>query len=608
MASVETELEQEVERLRPKTRYQDLAIWFRRLRVEADHDLPGDADFVAKDGTVIRVRRHGEAVAVGGDPPGSTVHLQDGEELSGAHGNARLRVEVLKKFGGRWDHREKRFTATAPREPLIIDVQESQVETVRWFASRWDAFKLGRRHPKTIAMLLDDRGGGKTWIILMLWLGATIDFPKHPDGAEFVPWIVTVTYPARKEIDREIRRWLPESWYRIREWPLHELHLINGGAVSLMSADDPNVLRQGRVDALWFNEGALMPSASIENAIGRLKDRKGFAVVTTNPPTPECPRGEWVQELYEKATEADEAGERNPVVFLRCSSKLNVLQSADAAADVATVLEWLNPAKAKADADGLLMPMGEYAYRPPYNHRRHIVKLVESDWAKRDVTRQVTARNCGHAYDWIFGADFQSRPAMVATASKVYDTPERPTIVVWSCFWVEGDEDDLITAVENDMEWCELFRGQSPRFTRDNTVFIGDPSGTWQDGEHNPGKDSFAPFRARQWRILPPMKPRTPDKKPPHPPVTLRVARMNGLLAEDRLLIADNPTTEPLQHSLHKCPLVKQGFRKIPKPGDKSTHLPDALGYEVWWIIPRYQQPGGAMARPRSLGSNWRNR
>lgn len=104
------------------------------------------------------------------------------------------------------------------------------------------------------------------------------------------------------------------------------------------------------------------------------------------------------------------------------------------------------------------------------------------------------------------------------------------------------------------------------------------------------------------------MRARTPDKKPPHPPVTLRVARMNGLLAEDRLLIADNPTTEPLRQSLQKCRLVKQGFRKIPKPGSNETHLPDALGYEVWWIIPRYQQPDGALRTPKSLGKNWRSR
>lgn len=613
-SSVERELEEFLAELQPTTRYQDLAVWFRRLTVESTIDIPEDAALIAGDGTIVRCRRAGEVVAACSDPPGQSVQLEDGAALTWSGGVARLRVEVLARFGGRWDHRERRFAAAQPKLPLVLDVQEAQVEFVRWFVGRWQAFKAHRRHEHALAVLIDDRGGGKTWIVLMLLLAAMIEFPRHPDGAEFVLWFVSVNQPARRELDREIRKWLPPAWYRFKEWPLHQLFMVNGGVIELMSADNPEALRQGRVDVVWENEGAKLSSDPLENAIGRVKDRWGFGVVTSNPPTAACAKGAWVEALYENHRDAEEAGEKNPVVFLRCSSKLNPLQDREVGEGVAIVLRWLNPERAQADAEGLILPVGEYAYRPPFSARDHVIEISEetaASWAARDITRQLTLQRCGTAYDWIIGADFQSRPAMVAVPMKVYDSPDLPTILVWSSFWVEGDEDDLITAVEEDLEWIELNRAAqrqaTPRFTRNNTVYIGDPSGTWQDGQHNPGKDSFSVFRARQWRILPPMRPRDPEKKPPHPPVHLRVGRMNGLIAEKRLLVAKNKTTEPLVHSLKNCRTARHGFRSIPKPGSRETHLPDALGYPVWWIIPRYQPNPSARPVARSLGAGWRS-
>jgi len=588
---IERELDKDLAALHPRSRYQDLAIWLRRLTIESPGPIPDDTLLQSADGVTLRVRTTEGAVIAASLPPGASAALQDGAALTWEGGQAQLRVEVVARFGGIWDHKESRFIPGEPKQPLIFDLQESQIAFTRWFAQRWRGMKGGSYHPKNCAMVVDDRGGGKTLIVLWCLLGATLDMPRWPDGAEFVPWIVSVNHPARREIDREIRRWLPRDWYVIKEHPLHLLHLINGGLIPLMSADDPEDLRQGRVDLPWLNEGAKLSSAALENMIGRTKDRLGFAVVASNPPTADCPRGEWVNEFAENARDAELEHKRNPTVWIRCNSRLNVLQDAEASEDVRAVLTMLNPDRAAADADGILRPVGSFAYRPPFARSKHVIPVVETEWAQRDITRAVTLRYAGRSYDWIMGADYQARPAMVSAAMKVYGTIEQPTILVWSSFWIEGDEDDLLTAISEDLEWTKaVCPGAGARFTRENTVTIGDPSATWQDGKHS-GKDTVSVYKARGWRWLPPQAPKDPTKKPPHPPIHLRVGRMNALMAEGRFLIADNATNEPLIGSLKKCPTTRRGHVLIPKPGHESTHLPDAVGYAVWWTIPRYALP-----------------
>lgn len=591
---------------RPASRYQDLAIWFRRLTVESAAPLPDDAELQAEDGTVLRIRNTPAGIVCGSNPPGQSRHLQDGALLRGPDGEAVLRIEVVARFGGRWDSLERRFTKEPPEAPLLFDLQESQVEITRAFVERFAAFKKGKRHKLNTLFAVDDRGGGKTLICLLLLLGAVLDHPKHSDGADVIAWIVSVNHGERLEIDREIKRWIPASWYTKREFPQHLLLLANGAVVSLISCDDTESTKQGRVDLFWVNEGAKLSSVPFENAIPRLKDRKGFCLIASNPPTVSRPCGAWVQELWEKYQEAQANGERCPIAFHRCSSKWNVTVDSETNTDVGLVLRWLNPERARADDEGLILPVGQYAYRPPFSPTEHVLEFDPAVWEPRDITRQITARLAGAPADWILGHDFQFNPGNACVPLKVYGTLEEPVVWVHSDFLVTGDEHDLISALEADLEWLtdNDLRGE-PRFEAGNTINIGDPSGTWQDFLHAKGKDSFSAFRARKWRLLPPQPPKVPGNKPPHPPVQLRIARVNALLRAGRLFIAKGKTTERIVESLKKCQIKRSSLGRI-RPVGEYTHLTDALGYAIWWLLPRFGTGGRRPIRAQSLGAGWR--
>lgn len=606
--SQDRELDQLLAEAQPDSRFQDLAIWFRRLTVECDQALPDQVELTAPDGTKIRIRNAPGGIACGSNPPGRTAQLQDGTPLRWEGGVATLRVEVVARFGGRWDHLEHRFVQAPPERPMHFDLQESQVAFTRWFAAWWSAFRAGRPREHSAAVLLDDRAGGKTLICWLLLLAASLDCPRHSDGAEFVCWAVSKNHTEREELDRELRTWLPPSWYRLVLAPKPYVYLATGATVWLRSADDPETLKQGRVDLFWINEGAKMDSRPFENAIPRTRDREGLCIIATNPPTAAYPPGAWISDLWEKSEEARASGEPNPVAFLRCSSSLNVAISKEAGSRVSILLRWVNPERAAADIDGLILPVGRYAYRPPFNPAEHVRVFDPAEWAHQDITKALTAKLSGQPAEWVLGHDFQFDPGNAAVALKAYGSLERPVFWVHADFLEEGDENELLSALEADLEWVTHhdFKAE-PRFAAGNTVSIGDPSGSWQNYAHDKGKDSFAVFKARGWRLLPPIKAKDRDTKPPHPPVHLRIARLNSLVAGGRLFIAKGPNTDRIALSLRKCK-VKRGTLGRFKPTGDEAHLTDALGYAIWWMLPRFIAPLASRQVARSLGTGWRRR
>lgn len=610
--SQDRELDQLLQQVKPEGRYLDLGILFRRLSIEADVPIADDTYLTAGDGTRLRVRNTPGGLVCGSNPPGASRHLADGTELAGLGGlRGVLRIETVARFGGRWDSLTASYCEPQPEDGplqlLVFDLQESQVEFCRWFAKWWADFVAEQPREHSAAVVVDDRGGGKTLICLMLLIAAVLDRPKHADGAEIVAWAIIRSHSEREEVDREIRTWLPEHYYHLVTSPKPCLKLANGATIWLRSADDPEVLKQGRVDLAWINEGAKMDSRAFENALPRTKDRGGLLYVATNPPTPAYPPGEWIQELYERSLEATANHEENPIVFVKCSSSLNVAIDKAAGGRVATLLRWLSPERAAADVDGLILPVGKYAYRPPYCAADHLREFVPSEWEPQDITKQLTAKLCGEPAEWIFGHDFQFNPGNASVVLKAYGDMERPIFWVHSDFLVQGDEGELLTAIEADLEWLSLSEGNTPRFSAGNTIHIGDPSGSWQNYAHDKGKDSFAIFKARGWRLLPPIKAKDRDSKPPHPPVHLRIARLNGLLKQGRLFIVKSPLTEQIATSLKKCKIKRGTLGRIKPCGDEA-HMTDALGYPIWWVLPRVFGPAQARRAARSLGAGWRNR
>jgi hypothetical protein len=590
--SLYRELDELAESVRPETRFDDLAIWFRRLTVVAPVPVADNTELLSEDGIRIRVRNSPKGLICASVPPGRSRVLGDGAILRGPGFDAVLRVEVVAKFGGRWDYLNACWSDCEPDYPLLLDLQESQIELVRWFANFWRLFKSRSPEDRArAAMVWSDRRAGKTWACFLLVVAATLDCPML-DGQELVVWAVSVSYKERKELDRYLRETLPRTWYRIRLLPDPCIELCNGGVIWHISADNEETLKQGRADLVFFNEAAKMDSRPFENAGPGTADRGGLVLLATNPPNMNNPRGYWVQELHEQFDEAQSIGDPLPMVWIPTSSKWNVAIDANARKDWGRLLRAVNPDQARADDEGLLLPRGDFAYRPPFSAHRHASKsFVPEEWADKDITRAVTASRTGQAYDWILGADFQHWPAMVAVAMKIFGDPDNPTVWALGEFWLpRSDEDKLIDAVEDDMEWVHGLPDDAlrpPRFTPENAMFVGDSTGSFQNGTHTPGKNSFAVFSSRAWRIMPVIPPRAPGKNPPNPPVPLSVARVHKLLEADRLFIA--PWCPKLIVSLKHC-RTKRGKGGLFPDGDEA-HLTDALRYAIWWILPQRRRP-----------------
>lgn len=581
-----TELQELAQSVRPETRFEDLAIWFRRLTVESPVPLPDGTELAAPDGTRIRIRNIADAIICSSFPPGRSGHLEDGTALTSAHGTATLRAEVLAKFGGRWDYHNERFTGEEPDAPLRLDCQESQVAIVRHFYAFWLAFKARSPLPRPRAtMVWSDRRAGKTWICWLLTVAATLDCPLL-DGQELIVWAVSVNYKERKELDRYVRQVLPRGWYRFRFFPDICVDLPNGGRIYHISADDPETLKQGQADLVFMNEAAKMDSRPFENAGPGTADRAGHVLLATNPPHMGSPNGYWVQELYEQWEEANSLGDPLPMHFMTTTSKWNVAIDANARSDWGRLLKAVNPNQALADDEGKLLPRGDFAYRPPFSDLKHVRRFDLAEWEARDITRAITAQRVGQPFDYIMGTDFQHWPAMVGVPLKLFGDPENPTVWALGDFWIErADEDALIDAFEDDAEWvyANPEDKRPPRFTAANTLVIGDSTGSFQNGRHERSKTSFAVFRARGWTILPVIPAREVGKFPTNPLVPLSVARVHKFLDAERLFIAYE--AQRLKVSLKHCRTKRGKFGLYPT-GDEA-HLTDALRYPIWWLLPQ---------------------
>lgn len=578
--SQEAALDKLLAESRPESRFVDLCVRFRRLTLASAGPIPDDTVLVSSSGVEFKCRTVNGVIACASTTAGESAKLQAGELLSWEGGIAELQTESVAEFGRRWDRLTRAWSPDPPETALVFDLMESQVAITRIFKARWECFKAGKRHGKHTYFLVDDRAGGKSLICLLLVLAAKLDFPVHHDGAEVVVWLISVNHPASRELAREIRRWLPSDWFRIQEHPHHVIHLAHGGQIIMMSTDVPDDLKNGRNDLALLNEGAKMSSEPYESGIPRTKDRRGFWLIPSNPPL--RTKGAWIAEVHEKYENAIATGERNPVEFVPCNSKLNISIDSESNADVTTVLKWISPARAAADAEGLIRPLGERLYSPPFSIAAHRKKFVPEAWEAMDITRLVTKQETGVEFDWIVTTDYQLRPGCVGTLAKIFGSRENPIFWILDDYWAEGSEDDLIDDMEEDRRFVEA--GGTPRVNPKNTLVVGDCSGATQNYKHEKGKDSFAPFAARGYKIVPCNRPRRsgPDAVAKNPPVDRTLGRVHTALREGRLLF--DPAAEQTILSMKDCKFRKS-ITRIYAVG-LEAHLSDCVRYLVWFSTP----------------------
>lgn len=452
---------------------------------------------------------------------------------------------------------DKRFLEADPETCKIVDLEESQVEFTRWFATWLAAFRDGLPRDVSLAVAGGDRRGGKTFDLIMCTLAAAIEVP-FVDHSPLVSWIVSVNYQEREEVDRTIVEALPRDWYSYRGQPHYRYTLAHGATIRNVSADDPETLKRGRVDIALFNEAQKQPVAALSNGIYGTVDKGGIALLAANPPRKQ--RGEWVRELKEAIDGGDIDGAR----FFGFSSKNNTKIDHEARGRVGNILRFIDPKAAQADDEGAWLPVGDRAYHR-FDRREHLKPAPDIG----DVTGDLLRGKTGRAYPCLGGVDFQGNPYNAGVVLRLFGDPTAPLYWATDEFLVHGVEEDFLSEVDD------------KDFEPGCLLWIGDASGQWQDAEHTKGRRSFDIFKARGWHIRPPQVKRT-DKGEwsKNPNVDDRLNLVNKLLDQKRLFV------DP-----HRCPRLAEALRecelKHHRPFGKYAHLTDALGYPLYWLEPK---------------------
>ncbi len=482
--------------------------------------------------------------------------------------------ETLLVAGGVWDRYHRCFIRDRkPGKVKVIYLEESQVEFVRWFACFLDDLRNGRPRDISLALAAGDRRGGKTYSLLLCTIAMMIDCPAFA-GSNAIGWVVSASYQEKDEIDKTIEENIPAHWYTARKAPEYRYYFANGAVLRNVSADDPESLRRGRVDIVLYNEAQKVPVSALANGIFGTSDKGGLVLLAANPPRKKV--GEWVRVLREAIDEERIGG----VKYFGFSSKDNTQINKPSRARAGAIVRLLDARQAQADDEGLFLPIGDRAY-PYFQGKKNLGPIPESAF---DVTRMVTRNRVFREYDNVGGADFQVHPWNAAVAIQAYGDAKEPTYYVVGEWLKDGSEDQLLDEI--------YFDG---RFQPENTIFIGDASGTWQDASHQQGSGqgkgrvSFDFFKARRWRIEPPQKKKSDrGEHPRNPDIGDRLNLVNKLLATGRLVI--DPVRCPrLAESLRECELAPTG-----KPRGKHAHVTDALGYPLYWLEPRpipYREP-----------------
>jgi len=469
--------------------------------------------------------------------------------------------EEILVAGGVWDRLTRCFVdGRKPEKVKFIYLEESQIDFVRWFATFIADLREGRPRDVSLALAAGDRRGGKTYSLLLCTIALLIDCPALA-GSDAVGWVVSASYQEKDEIDKTIQECLPSSWYIPRKAPEHRYYFANGAILRNVSADDPESLRRGRVDVVLYNEAQKVPVAALANGIFGTADKGGIALLAANPPRRKV--GEWVR-LLKEAIDEDRIG---GVKFFGFSSKDNTQINRPARERVGAILRLLDPRQAAADDEGAFLPIGDRAY-PYFAPKKNLGPLPATQF---DVTHAVTKARIFRQFEYVGGVDFQSQPWNAAVAVQAFGDPKSPTFYTVGEWLKDGPEDQLLDEI--------FFDG---RFQPENTLWIGDASGTWQDASHQRGRVSFDFFKARRWRIEPPQKKKSDrGEHPRNPDVSDRLNLVNKLLATERLVI--DPLKCPrLAESLRECDLAPNG-----KPRGRHAHITDALGYVLWWLEPR---------------------
>lgn len=489
----------------------------------------------------------------------------------------------LYRAGGEWDRKTKRYTGCFEKAHRIR-LRPSQYEAAQYGLWWLQERKAGRPRDFVIEFLIGDRGGGKTALGSILAGLFVLEFPEF-DGSPSIAWQVSKSHDERDEVDKDLKEFFPFEgrWYIYTEYRGHKYRWVNGATLKNISADDEEALKRGRVDFIFGNEVGKMGKRVPIYGIGRLKDKGGFGVFTSNRPTA---RSRWILQWAEKADEAKKAGKLYPVVFIKVPSAENDTLDRPTADQISQLVNDIDPSLADDDMEALFDPVGKRAYwkfQKPAN--------VQEPPDLGDITREFTAKKpgVGRPFDFVGSVDFQTYPGVVATIWKVYGTLEAP--VLWAVDEVEVPE----ATEEQYLE--ELVETEGGLYNPANLMWTGDNTGQIQNSKHDPReRTSFAVWAAHGWKIVPNVRPKDSSHRPNNPRVERRVGLTNYLLnhvsgrtGTPHIMISHRCVR--LITALRECELKISGKFGTPYPAHPYSHLTDTVGYLAWWAWPKPKRP-----------------
>lgn len=476
--------------------------------------------------------------------------------------------EILLAAGGRFDRLLRRYTDEKPTTVHYIDVEESQVELIRWFAGWLALFRDGLPRDVSLAIAGGERRGGKTFAVLLCLVAAALEVPVV-GNSPLLGWIVSVSYQERDEVDRFIVENLPSDWYTPRHAPEYRYILLNGASIKNVSADDPENLKRGRVDICALNEAQKMSVASLSNAIGGTIDNEGLALLAANPPKRQI--GEWVYTLKQAIDDKRLEGAR----FFGFSAKDNKRIRQAARTRVGAILEIIDPRAKKADDEGLWLPVGDRAY-PKWSHK--LIGEPPPPGVMDDITARVTERELLVAFSDVAGADFQGRPHQAAVIYRIFDGADGPIYWIVDELIVKGTELHLSDAAYE--------RGHTP----ESLVWIPDASGSFQDATHSGSTTSFELLRSQRWVVFAPTEIKRPDRSrhAKNPDVDQRLGLMYRVMEQARLRVA--PHCAWTIESFKECPLGQSRYGRR-RPFGPHAHITDAAGYPIVRLEPKIVAP-----------------
>lgn len=452
-------------------------------------------------------------------------------------------------------------------------MEESQVAFTLWFAEQLADFRDGYPRDISLALVAGDRRGGKTFDTYFCQIAALIEVPQIPSGLPSIGWTISRTFRQRDELDLLIHGFIPAGFYKAQKAPEHRFTFLHGSILRNLSADDPEGLRQGRVDWLLYNEVQAMRPKAVKNGLYGTADVGGLCILAANPPS--GPEGEWLHDLKDGIEEDEELGKI--ARFFNFSSKQNTKIDQPARKRVERLAAIIDPEGAESDAEGVWQRWGPKAY-PEFNPRPvskgGMVGPVP-ELGMVNITRVVTERHFWAPYPKACGGDFQKKPHESGAVCEIYEGPDGLPI-----YWftdeilAKGNEEVLST------------QAYAQGYVPDEMVWIADCSGSYQGAERIPGRTSYNVLEGQGWRVYPAEIIKIPEKSdhPRNPDVGQRLVLMMMVMRAGRLRV--DPRCTWLIKSFTKCEVRATDYgKRVPK--GRFAHITDGASYLVWRLEPK---------------------